>query len=147
MSSPMPVAPRLLKSVASFDGCWTWTRYAQRYAQIHWQGRIYGAHVASYIVHKGPVPKGKCVLHTCDNPLCINPEHLWLGTSAENTADKVRKGRQVKGDKTRFCKLTPDDVMAVRAATGSQRAIARQFGVCKATVAAIRYRKSWKHVS
>lgn len=82
------------KKVAS--GCWEWQRSRMNsgYGRVY-QGfmRDMGAHRAAYIVWKGDVPEGFCVLHRCDNRICINPSHLFLGTKADNTRDMVAKGR------------------------------------------------------
>ena len=81
------------------DECWVWTRgrTAYGYGSIHGIGRNGGngyAHRLSYETFVGPVPDGMCVLHRCDNPPCINPDHLWLGTRTDNMRDRDRKGRQ-----------------------------------------------------
>jgi len=79
----------------SENGCWLWIggRAAHGYGSFHMRGRTMGAHRASYILHKGPIPtEGKSlVCHTCGIPPCVNPEHLFLGTAADNTQDKINK--------------------------------------------------------
>ncbi len=68
---------------------------------------------ASWILHFGPIPEGQCVLHDCptgDNPRCVNPEHLWLGDRTENMEDKIKKGRQLRGEQVYGHKLTSETV-------------------------------------
>lgn len=84
-------------------GCWLWNGHTRgrnrfKYGLVDVCGKRYGAHRLSYILHKGPIPeggdfRGMCICHTCDNPLCVNPDHLFLGTHQENMTDKTVKGR------------------------------------------------------
>src|SRR3990172_4237019 len=86
------------------DGCWTWTASKRKfgYGAFVWadsEGRIIQgrAHRFSYELHHGPIPLGICVLHKCDNPACVRPSHLFLGTRADNNFDMLSKGRHVCG--------------------------------------------------
>lgn len=94
-----PIIDRLLSKAirTSEEGCWLWVGVKNKdgYGYIRGSHRlpITLAHRASYQVFKGEIPDGYCVCHTCDNPSCINPNHLWIGTKAENNKDKVNKGR------------------------------------------------------
>ena len=82
------------------SGCWEWTagRDGHGYGKFYLHGKDIGAHRASWEIHNGKIPEaegyhGMCVLHKCDNPLCINPSHLWLGTNLDNMRDRDKKGR------------------------------------------------------
>ncbi len=98
------------------------------------------AHRASYQVFKGIIPRGLIVLHSCDVPCCVNPDHLSLGSDADNAADKVRKNRQKRT-------LSIEDVLAIRAdPTSSLISLARRHGITYQQVANIRSRKQWTHI-
>lgn len=147
-----------LRSKISIDdhtGCWNWTGsiFRSGYGQVSHNGRPRRAHRVSYEIHCGPIPDGSdsCVLHRCDNRACINPEHLFLGSRADNAADMMSKGRQPRvrnhGAANGQARLTSDEVLAIRSVVGlSQRAIAKKFGVAQGQVSLIRNRKSWKDI-
>lgn len=96
----------------------------------------------------GPIPDGLHVLHRCDNPPCVNPDHLFLGTNADNVADKVAKGRshapqpKKRGEGHPQAKLTLEQVQVIRGSTE----MANRYGVCPATICNIRKGKIWRHV-
>jgi DNA-binding XRE family transcriptional regulator len=123
------------------SGCWNWTasKFGVGYGQFKLNGKMRLAHRVSWELHNGAIPDGMHVCHTCDNRACINPEHLFLGNNADNVADKVAKGRQVRH------KLTESDVLAIRAAEGvSQARLASKFGVARSLISNIRNRTIWK---
>jgi len=91
----------------------------------------------------GPVPQGLILRHTCDNPACINPEHLVPGTHADNVADRVQRGRSAAGGKNGRAKLTPAIVREILASDETTCAWARRLGVDPKTVRSIRQRKIW----
>jgi len=105
-------------------------------------------HRRAYELARGPIPEGLCVLHTCDNPPCVNPEHLFLGTLDDNTADKVKKGRQssMKGLENGRAKLTESDVRLIRSSHDSGVALSARFGVSARVISSVRLRQSWRHI-
>ena len=107
-----------------------------------------GAHRFAYLDKRGTIPLGLFVCHSCDNRLCCNPTHLWLGTPADNTADMIDKGRAApaKGELNNSAKLTSAQVLAIRADTRSQRTIAKDYGVHNSVISRIKRRDIWSHI-
>jgi hypothetical protein len=146
---------RFWSKVNKTDSCWLWGAGCDTagYGLIR-RGEKRGTittHRASWIINKGPVPKGLCVLHNCpngDNRKCINPNHLWLGTADENMKDRNSKNRQAKGEKIGNSKLTEDAINEIRALSKiiSGRKIAKLFSVGKTTIQEVLKRRSWNHV-
>jgi hypothetical protein len=141
------------------NGCWLWTGSStgkKRYGLIRASGsdlRRLLAHRASYEIAYGPIPAGMFVCHTCDNPSCVNPAHLFLGTPADNTADMIAKGRRhqprVQGDSVPNARLSASDVVSIRKmseAGMAKKDIADRFGVTAQHIGDIVNRKWWKHV-
>jgi len=132
------------------SGCWNWkqSKNQKGYGQMTRNGKSEGAHRYSYKAFTGPVPEGLHVLHRCDNPGCVNPDHLFLGNNADNVADKISKGRQrqLRGSEHPRSKLTEEKVLAIRADIRSRVVIAEEYGVTVRTVEAIQWRENWKHI-
>lgn len=105
-------------------------------------------HRLAYELAKGPIPAGLAVCHKCDVPGCINPEHLWVGTLAENTADMDAKGRRgtTVGQACRRSKLTAEQVLEIRKDGRSYSVIGKSYGVTKNTVYEIKSRRKWRHI-
>lgn len=91
----------------------------------------------------GPIPRGMCVCHSCDMPACVRPDHLFLGTQADNLRDMARKGRRARGEKLPQSKLTSDYVRAIRNASGTHAEIAIRFGVSRPTISRAIAKKTW----
>jgi len=136
--------------------CWPWLRYTDffGYGQIY-DGRKYRAVPAHRIVWElmyGVIPDGICVCHHCDSPSCCNPEHLFLGTRADNSHDAMQKGRLYRpvGELCTRSKLTVEQVLEIRRrySTGkvSQPRLATEFGVGKSAVNRAIRRETWKHI-
>lgn len=104
------------------------------------------AHRASWICHNGPIPDGLVVRHKCDNKLCVNPEHLQLGTYADNNADMKIRGRASRGQKHYGAKLTPEAVISIRADRRTHREISEQYKISGSVVSEIKAGKAWTSV-
>ncbi len=110
------------------------------------------AHRLSYTLNVGPIPDGQCVLHRCDNPPCVNPTHLFLGTRADNNADREAKGRGVPspGERNGRAKLNPEKLAMIhrmRAEGATQQAIADVVGVSQVQVGKVLRGKAWGEVT
>lgn len=144
----MPIENRFWQKVQKTSGCWLWTDMPDQYGygRLH-INRVDGlklAHRISWEIHFGTIPDGKCVLHDCDNPPCVNPRHLFLGTRAENSLDmaiKERSGTTI---------LTAGQVKEIRRryipAKVFQRCLAKEYGIKRPTVTAIINGRTWKHL-
>lgn len=137
------------------DACWPWlgAKYVAGYGQLRFGKKTKSAHRMSWEIHFGTKPGDMDVCHTCDNPSCVNPAHLFLGTHLDNMRDRSAKGRysmQPKGEAVHLAKLTKDDVLEIRwlltQKKFSHREIAAEFSVDRTSVTAISRRKTWKHV-
>jgi len=140
------------------DECWPWTaaprnkRSQRNYGAFWLNGRHHPANKIAWELKNGLMPQGMFACHRCDNPSCCNPSHIFPGTTQENTADKVRKGRQVKGELVHTAKLSKQDVIDIRnmlppntrAPRGLPGKIAEKYGITKQYVSEIWGRKSWR---
>ncbi len=111
---------------------------------MNWGGRVRYAHRIAYEVHRGPIPKGALVCHKCDNPLCIAPKHLWLGSHRDNAHDREKKGRgnPATGEKHGHVKLTDAQALAIYDDTRDALTISREYGVTRAHVYYIKKKKT-----
>jgi len=127
-------------------GCWIWTGAIARGYGKFWSGtRLVMAHRFAWERAHGPISPGLCVCHTCDVPNCVRPDHLFLGTNADNAADKVAKGRQshARGELCGMAKLTRGDVARIRRAKGTHVSVAASFNVTAYHVGRIRRGVRW----
>lgn len=140
------------KSAPGAGGCLLWVGCANRYGygQISVGGKKTLTHRLAWSVINGPIPRGLHILHRCDVPSCINPAHLFLGTNADNMADKVAKGRNITGERHGRAKLTDAAVRAIVARLGALDTcanIARDFGVSRETISDIKTGRTWVHIA
>ena len=149
---PVPIEERWrTKFKISENGCWNWTssKDLAGYGMIkHKNGKQIKAHRFSWMLYKGEIPDNLFVLHRCDNRLCVNPEHLFLGTHQDNMDDMVAKGRLPahRGENNGFAKLTASQVIKIRSDGRSQSKIAADYGIAQTQVSHIKLRKQWTHI-
>ena len=134
---------------AGLFACWLWVAALDRdgYGKIWLNGCNIRSHRVAWELVHGSIPEGMRVLHTCDNPACCQPLHLFLGTDADNVRDKTLKGRQARGHKIGVSKLTEDQVKTIReqyAKGQSQSSIARDYNVTQSAIFYIVRGKVWK---
>lgn len=136
--------------------CWEWVGYREKtnYGRVSFRGNNKMlTHRVSWILTNGEIPNDLCVLHRCDNPPCVNPEHLFLGTIADNNADRDRKGRWkengIKGSQHWRSKIDESDVRVIKGLISvgtKQRAIARFFDMSEQAIGDIKAGRRWRHV-
>ena len=141
----------LSRVLATPCGCWEYTgsRDADGHGKLNHQGKQVRAHRLSFKLFNGDLPDDLLVRHSCDNPPCINPEHLLAGTVKQNSEDAVERGRQARGETQGLHKLTEAQVSEIRARrpVESCRALAAEYGVSPAAISNISANKWWKHVA
>ncbi len=147
---PEALAHRFWAKVDKSDECWLWTAAKDRkgYGLFKLTGSVTrSAHRVSWMLTRGSMPASSVVvMHTCDNPGCVNPAHLKLGTNLENNADKVAKGRHTLGERNGNAKLTADQVRFIRSAPLTSSALGKHFGIAPGYVRQIRGRGAWRHI-
>jgi len=143
---------RFLSKIRATEGCWIWegglvNGYGWFSIRIDKVTRGMGAHRVSYCLFKGEIGD-LFVCHSCDTPACVNPEHLFLGTTTENMADMWRKGRGARlvGDSNPCAKLSPADVIQIRKDNRKIREIATSYGLSVRYVFKIRSGEKWRHL-
>lgn len=152
---------RFWSKVDKSGDCWIWTagKYRDGYGMFWAFGTNIAAHRFAYESAHGSIPDGMCVCHSCDRPACVNPNHLWVGTNAENHADKASKGRGGRGIRRRKtyelgeshprAKLSDFDVLSMRSQrqTGASiGCLAKTFGISRSQVYRIVRREHWGHI-
>jgi hypothetical protein len=150
-----PIIQRLVRRIdrRGPDECWPWTgRTVKGRGKLRLNdGKDLNCARALWAIVHGPIPQGYGICHTCDNRICLNMRHLFLGTQQDNIADMVAKGRQRGpcGERARHNKLTAAQVTEIRALIGqrvNRREIAARYGMAVCSIHDIRARRSWKHI-
>jgi len=149
-----PLEERFWEKVEKGSGCWRWTACVDGYGYgvigKDSSGRLAKAHRVSWELRHGEIPQGMLVCHHCDNPPCVRPGHLFLGTNKDNMQDSAKKGRTMCGSKNGNSALTEVAVAQIRALYdpkgATQRILAKKFGVSESNIRSILRRRTWKHV-
>lgn len=133
------------------DDCWIWNLAKDKdgYGHLKWHGQMTKAHRVSFTVYCGDIPDGYVVCHSCDNPPCINPRHLFVGTDQDNADDSVAKNRRAVGSKNGMTTLTEEDVVVIRelmAGSAYYKDVQEQFGISTAALFKITTGAYWAHV-
>lgn len=138
------------------SGCWLWTKglFNSGYGSLYLNGKSELAHRFAWRLHKGPIPIGLCVLHRCDVPSCVNPEHLFVGTKADNNIDMIAKGRArkrgLRGEENPKARLTAsqaDEIRKRHSLGETQARLGKVYGVTQATIWRVVHSHSWKGLS
>lgn len=139
-------------------GCWLWVGGVRKktrsnnkeYGDFWLNGKRALAHRASWLLHKGDIPAGQIICHSCDTPLCVNPDHLWIGTQADNMKDAWSKGRgknnSKQGERHKLSKLSERMVNDIKESALSGVELAKRFGVSPSTISMIRTGRNWRHL-
>lgn len=150
---PKPIIERFESKVEliPFSTChhWVGATNPKGYGNFLVDRKIEKAHRVAYMLYVGVIPDGMVICHKCDNPSCVNPDHLFLGTYQDNHDDMYRKGRDkhAVGENQGASKLSESDVIEIRSLSLTQRVIAKMYGISHSQVHRIKTLKDWKHVA
>jgi hypothetical protein len=130
-------------------GCWLWAGdlRSNGYGQFKVSGRSKRAHRVAYEIYKGTIPPGMHILHKCDVPVCVNPDHLSVGSNRDNVEDCRAKGRHVHGVKHGCAKIDEDAVRDIRMGNLPRAEYAKMYGISLSQVDKIQKRKRWAHIA
>jgi hypothetical protein len=151
LGGKQPIEKRVMKKISKTDSCWEWTgtKDGGGYGIIKCDGVYKYVHRIMYELHKENIPEGMIIRHKCDNPSCVNPQHLEVGTHCDNARDRDERQRNVKGERVHTAKLTESDVSEIRMLIKnglSNKEVAIIFNVSDMTISGIKTNRTWKHV-
>jgi hypothetical protein len=139
-------------SKGSNNECWIWNSAinGSGYGSIKVNHKVFGAHCFSYLLNKGEIPNNLVIRHICNNKLCVNPNHLSIGTAFENVHDTISQGRNCRGADSKTSKLKESDIIQIRDIYSktkvSQAKLAKVFGVSKGVICRIITGQDWSHI-
>lgn len=144
MNTPQTFWPFVDKS----GDCWNWTGtlWFTGYGRYNYRDKSWKAHRLAWIFSGNQLSDSQCLLHACDNRRCCNPDHLFIGTRADNNLDKVRKGRQSKGEDYKRTRLTTEDILRIRASDIPIHDLCEEYDISWSHINNIQHRRKWKHV-
>ena len=152
-TSKIPVEEKFMSRVLKTDNCWIWLGFKDKlgYGRFTFNRKTYPAHRFSCILAGKPIPNNLFACHKCDNPSCVNPDHIFPGTQADNVHDAISKGRMMqKGEDNCYSKLKNEDILEIREIykNGSlcKAELARKFHIDKSHVRRIVSRELWAHI-
>jgi len=147
-TSKITLEERFWAKVSKTETCWLWigAKKGRGYGHIWFKGHMVAAHKIAWIIAYRQVPEGMCVLHSCDTPHCVNPDHLFLGANHDNTLDMLAKHRQSCGEARYNAKLTETDVLEIRKSPLCNARLAERYSVSFQQISKIRKRLEWVHI-
>lgn len=146
-----PIKERFLSKIEKTKSCWNWIgsidKYGYGYIKLK-TGKHRKAHRLSYEIFIGKIPENLFVCHTCDNPKCVNPKHLFVGSARDNMKDAINKKRALIGEKNPRAKLTTEQVKEIRFRSKSEKTIelAREFNVSTGAIQDIKHNRNWRNI-
>jgi len=139
--------------IVNENGCWIWQKSTKRTGdgvrgQFWLNRKNLFAHRAAWLLFWGPIPDGLLICHECDVGICVNPDHLFLGTHKDNTKDMIQKGRANprRGEECHYAKLTANDVIAIRRSKETGVALSKLYGVGEMEISRIKRNLRWRHI-
>lgn len=156
LTGPLSIPDRLKelfwKKVDTSDSCWVWTASTLKsngrgqFPTARRYGFSTSPYRFSWQLHHGAIPSGRLICHRCDNPLCVRPEHLFLGTQLDNMEDARKKGRTAQGERNPRSTCNEEMIQEIRNFPGTHQEAADHFKVPKRRVISYRRGESWKHL-
>ena len=147
----MQIPDHVFDSIHKTETCWVWTKstLVGGYGQVQIEGKKWTTHRLFYTYYKGEIPSGKLVCHTCDNPTCVNPDHLYIGTHKDNNNDTYNRNRMPLryGDQaTNVVKLSKEEALHIKYSSIKSKELEQKYNINQSQVSRIRNGKTWKNI-